>query len=429
MKPVFCAVADDDTGATDLAGMLAEAGLRTVLTIDLPADDQLKRWAADHDAVVVGAGTRALTTGEAYSRTRTAVRALAALDPRTIEVKYCSTFDSTPQGNIGPSIDAAMDELGESFTIALPALPVNGRTTYMGHHFVHQQLLSESSMRNHPLTPMTNPNLVTHLQSQTKREVGLATYPVTAAKLEHLRAGGVNIAIADCISDHDLLDVCEAISNLPLITGSSAPAMKLPCIWHRKGWWTPAERTSVPCQQSGTGYLIVAGSCSEATYRQNSWIASQGASSVAVDPFQLASGDLPSGTISTVVAGLAAGRTVLLTASSTPSAVGEVQRWGERCGYTANEVGLRIAYSLARVALNVMERAMPKGLIVAGGETSGAVCRVLELGALEVGRNIEPGVPLCFSLGRFQMRLALKSGNFGSDDFYSRATAAFERSP
>jgi len=162
-RPVFCAVADDDTGATDLAGMLSEEGLRTVLVVD----GDPERWSAGYDAVVLGAGSRALPAGEAYLRTREATRKLRSLAPRVIEIKYCSTFDSTTEGNIGPSLDAAMDELAEQFTVALPALPVNGRTTYMGHHFVRRQLLSASPMRDHPLTPMRNPDLVSHLQSQT----------------------------------------------------------------------------------------------------------------------------------------------------------------------------------------------------------------------------------------------------------------------
>ena len=271
-RPVFCAVADDDTGATDLAGMLSEEGLRTVLVVD----GDPERWSAGYDAVILGTGSRALPAKEAYSRTREATRKLHALVPRVLEIKYCSTFDSTAEGNIGPSLDAAMDELGEPFTVALAALPVNGRTTYMGHHFVHRQLLSESPMRNHPLTPMRNPDLVSHLQSQTRRRVGLAAYPVTRAKLDSLRGEGVEIAILDCISDTDLDDVCEAIAHLPLISGSSAPAMKLPAIWRREGWWMPAGRELRRAHSGGRGFLVVAGSCSEATRRQNDMVRGPG---------------------------------------------------------------------------------------------------------------------------------------------------------
>src|SRR3712207_48290 len=151
---LFAAVADDDTGASDLAGMLAGHAVRTLLVIDLPPAAQFREWCAGHQAIVMAEATRNLAPAAAYERTRAAVRLVQTHRPRLFQIKYCSTFDSTPEGNIGPSIDAAMDELGEAFTVAVPALPVNGRTTYQGYHFVGSQLLSDSPMRLHPLTPM-----------------------------------------------------------------------------------------------------------------------------------------------------------------------------------------------------------------------------------------------------------------------------------
>ena len=185
----FAAIADDDTGASDLAGMLAEQNLRTLLFIDLPEADRFMEWSQGYDAVVLAIGTRNLSPDDARERTRAALRLAQARDPRFFQLKYCSTFDSTPAGNIGPTIDAALDELAEDFTIALPALPVNGRTTYQGYHFVHQQLLSDSPMREHPLTPMTNPNLVDLLGRQTARRVGLAPY-------QEVEAGPINSSVA-----------------------------------------------------------------------------------------------------------------------------------------------------------------------------------------------------------------------------------------
>src|SRR5436305_14221847 len=228
----FAAAADDDTGATDLAGMLADRGMRAVLILDNPSRRDFERWTAEADAVVIGTASRSIAVRDAYEKTHRAVQLLRTTQPAVLEIKYCSTFDSTPHGNIGPSIDAAMDETGESFTVALPALPVNGRTTYMGYHFVGQHLLSDSSMRNHPLTPMTNPNLVTHLQSQTKRRVGLFPFPVVSQGairiqegLKDLRSEGVQIAVLDCTSEKDLESICSALADVPRITGSSAPAM------------------------------------------------------------------------------------------------------------------------------------------------------------------------------------------------------------
>lgn len=413
-RPVFCAAADDDTGATDLAGMLSGEGLRTVLVVD----GDPARWSEGYDAVILGTGSRALPPSEAYARTREAVRMLRSLSPRVIQIKYCSTFDSTPEGNIGQSLDAAMDEAGESFMVALPALPVNGRTTYLGHHFVHGQLLSDSPMRGHPLTPMRNPNLVSHLQSQTNRRVGLASYPVTREKLESLR-GGVQIAILDCIDDADLPNVCEAIANLPLISGSSAPAMKLPAIWRREGWWSPSAQASHRRDSGGRGFLIVAGSCSEATRRQNEWLESQGTERVALDPVALLCGaELPR---------IPEGRDCLIRTASSPADIERVRQCARERGLSAAEAGLRIAYALAQVVSRVVAVCPPAGLIVAGGETSSAICRTLALGALEVGRNIEPGVPLCFPLGSFPAPVVLKSGNFGGPDFYRRAINAIRQ--
>ena len=409
MKPVFCAVADDDTGATDLGGMLSGEGLRTVVVVEGPVEC----WAAGYEAVIVGTGSRALRPAEAYSRTRQAVHDLLTLNPRVVAIKYCSTFDSTADGNIGPSLDAALDETGQPFTVALPALPVNRRTTYMGHHFVYRQLLSESPMRDHPLTPMRNPDLVSHLQSQTRRKVGLAEYPVTPEKLQRLREQGNGIAILDCISDADLETVCQAIADLPLISGSSALGMKLPAIWRQRGWWS-LQGNTLRAGGRGLGYLIVSGSCSPASTAQNEWLERQGVRACVFDPLVLLAGEGK-------VPELTPRSTLLLRTASNRSDIEAVRKWAAEAGVGAAEAGLRIAYALARIALQVVEATKPAGLIVSGGETAGAVSRTLELGALEVGLNIEPGVPVCRSLGRFQLPLVLKSGNFGSVDFYGRA--------
>jgi len=310
-------------------------------------------------------------------------------------------------------LDAALDELGESFTVALPALPVNGRTTYMGQHFVNGQLLSDSPMRNHPLTPMRNANLVSHLQCQTNRRVGLASYPVTRAKLDALRESGVHIAVLDCIDDGDLQSVCEAIAHLPLISGSSAPAIKLPAIWRRERWWAPSAPPPAKRNSAGGDFLIVAGSCSEATRRQNEWLEGQGAASVVLDPIALITG--------AVLPQIPEGHVCLIRTASAPADIERTGKWARENGLTIAEAGLRIAYALAQIVSRIVARRPPAGLIVAGGETSSAICRTLALGALEVGRNIEPGVPLCFPLSGLNSPLILKSGNFGSAAFYGKA--------
>jgi len=434
---IFGAVADDDTGATDLAGMLADQDLRTVLVIDLPPAEDFAAWTRDCDAVIMGVASRAAAPRVAYQRTRQAIRLLQTLAPRVIEIKYCSTFDSSPEGNIGPTIDAAMDEMNVRFTVALPALPVNGRTTYMGYHFVHQQLLSDSPMRNHPLTPMTNPNLVTHLQSQTRRPVGLVSHPVVRAgterirqRFEELQRQGMTIAILDCLSDEDLEALCEAVAALPLITGSSAPAIKLPRVWRRRGWWQPAAWTEARAEQRpGRGFLVIAGSCSEATRRQNGWLESGGARVMTLPGECLAEGHISVEEITARVAEeLSADRTCLLRTAESLEDVARVHRWAAQRGLTATEAGEKISRNLAWLVQRIIAEHPPEGLIVAGGETSGAIVRTLGFGALRVGKNIEPGVPLCHALGRVRLPVVLKSGNFGSEAFYARACDAIRRS-
>ena len=430
---LFASIADDDTGASDLAGMLAEGGLRTLLFIDLPETEKLAELSRGYDAVVLAAGTRNLPPEVARERTRAAVRLARPLAPRVIQIKYCSTFDSTPEGNIGPSIDAAMEETGARFTVALPALPVNGRTTYRGYHFVDGRLLSDSPLREHPLTPMTNPDIVDLLSRQTARRVGLAPYAEVEAGPERLeecfrrlREEGVEIAVVDCLDDRHVETICRASVDLGLVTGGSAFGMKFPEIFRERGWLSGrAEELDAPDTEAGGACLLVAGSCSVATRAQNEWLAARGAPVVPVDPRELLDEDFErASVVAQTRAQLAAGRDCLLTTTAAPADVRGAQEWGAGRGLKSSELGERIAYALASVVLEILEGQRVGGLVVAGGETSGAVCRTLELGALRVGHNIEPGVPLCLSLGRFRLPVVLKSGNFGGEDFYGRALDA-----
>ena len=431
---LFASVADDDTGASDLAGMLAEQGLRVILAIDLPTEEKLKSWARNHEAVIIATATRAIQPEEARSRTREAVRLLASLKPRQIQFKYCSTFDSTVHGNIGPSIDAALEESGETFTVAIPALPVNGRTTYNGYHFVHHELLSDSPMRDHPLNPMRNPNLVTHLGQQTRRKVGLADYKAVNAgpealqsRLRELKTAGVEIAVLDCLDNTHLLTICESIAGIRLITGSSSPGIGLPAVWRRLGWWRPETSATENAEgRSEAGCLFVAGSCSVATRGQNRWLRNQGVEYFEIDPRQLLEGH-PSeqeAVASKIAAELGQGSGVLITTSSEPADIERTQRWAAEAGRSPQQIGLEIARALACFCRRILARQQPAGLILAGGETSSAMCRELQFGALRVGANIEPGVPLCRALEGFPIPVVLKSGNFGSEDFYGRAERA-----
>lgn len=432
---LFGAVADDDTGASDLAGMLAEQRLRTLLVIDLPEQNQLDEWSEGQHAVVMAEGTRNLRADEARARTRSAIRLLKSRDPRAFQIKYCSTFDSTPEGNIGPTIDAALEELGEEFTVALPALPVNGRTTYRGYHFVHERLLSDSPMRDHPLTPMTEANLVKHLSTQTARRVGLAPYDSVEAgadelsrRFEQLRAEGVSIAIVDCLNDAHVRNVCRASADLRLVTGGSAFGQGLPAVWRERGWVEGSDvQATAPSSSNdgGRGRLVVAGSCSVATRAQTRWMISRGAHAFRVEPRDLLGGEFNRAPlVEGVRRHLNAGRDCLLYTTDEPAEVARVQSWAAGQGMDVPALGERLAYALADLVAKILEGVEASGLVFAGGETSGALCRRLRLGALRVGRNIEPGVPLCYSLGRYRLPVVLKSGNFGGEDFYARALEA-----
>jgi len=307
----------------------------------------------------------------------------------------------------------------------------------MGYHFVNGQLLSRSPMRDHPLTPMTNPDLVDLLSRQTERRVGLASYMDVEGgtlqlkqRFESLRDEGVRIALVDCLNDEHLETICRAAAGLRLISGSSAFAIKMPAIWRERGWI--AAQTEKPEAHAAAkpdhGCLIVAGSCSVATRGQNEWLVARGTQAL-----HLSARDLLDDRFDrTAVAAkarerLAAGQHCLLTTTDEPTEVRRVQEWGASVGLTVPALGQAIAYRLAHLVWRILEDQPVGGLIVAGGETSGALCRRLELGALRVGRNIEPGVPLCFSLGRFRLAVVLKSGNFGSPDFYGKALEAIAR--
>ena len=452
---VFAAIADYDTGASDLAGMLAEQGVRTLLVIDLPDREQLLAWSRDCDAIVLAEGTRNLPADEARAKTRQALQLIAPLHPRTVAIKYCSTFDSTPVGNIGPTIDVAMEELGVTFTIALPALPINGRTTKDGLHYVNGQLLNESPLRHHPLNPMTNANLVEWLQQQTPQRVGLAALAHVEAGVDALRRcyrdlqqSGVAIAIVDCVTDGHLETICRASADLRLITGGSGFGMKLPALWRERGWLTreeietssikPAcpptiieanalELARLPATNEA-GCLIVAGSCSEATRRQNAWFAAQGGKSFRLEPRDLLEANERLAALRAQLREeLSAGRACLCFTSDAPEQVEAMQQWGAARGLSVATLGEKIATAMADFTHDLLQAQPVAGLIVAGGETASALCRRLQLGALRVGRNIEPGVPLCQALAGSKLPIVLKSGNFGGVDFYHRALKAVTR--
>ena len=231
MSILLGCIADDFTGATDLANNLVRNGMRVAQTIGVPQ----RSLDQDFDAVVVALKSRNLDSEEAISQSLKALDWLRTQGAQQSYFKYCSTFDSTPRGNIGQVTEALMDALDTDFTIATPAFPDNGRSVFKGYLFVGDVLLSESGMRDHPLTPMTDPNLVRVLQAQCKKKVGLISYQSVLAgaqavtdRIAELRAQNVSIAIVDAVSNEDLYRIAPALKNLPLLTGGSGVAIGLP---------------------------------------------------------------------------------------------------------------------------------------------------------------------------------------------------------
>ncbi len=418
-------VADDLTGATDIANTLARRGMSVVQTIGVPAPGSNAPAA---EAIVVALKSRTIPATDAVSQSLAACRWLKAAGARQFYFKYCSTFDSTDAGNIGPVADALMAELGTKFTVACPAFPETGRTIYLGHLFVGKQLLSDSPMRDHPLTPMRDANLVRVLGRQTKAKVDLVPLPVirqgvsaVRAAFADLAANGAVYAIVDAVEDNDLLILDQAAADLALITGGSGAAIGLPENYRRAGL-IPSRTTVDALPAAGGLGAVIAGSCSVATLGQvdamrTTWPAR------CIEPLKLAA-NASSEVAQTLAwaAPLLSKGPVLIHASAAPDAVAAVQKalGRERSGAIVEEALASIAEGLVKAGV--------RRLVVAGGETSGAVVQRLGITSLRIGPQIDPGVPAVFAEGGSgrgpAMALALKSGNFGARDFFTRALEA-----
>jgi len=408
-------IADDFTGGTDLASTLAAGGMRTVQTIGIPT-----ATIADADAVVIALKSRTTSPEQAVAESLAALRWLQAQGCRQFFFKYCSTFDSTPAGNIGPVTEALMSALDVSFTIACPAYPENQRTVYFGHLFVGKQLLSESSMKDHPLTPMTDANLVRVLQQQTQQRVGLIDHHAVmagAAALEKActtaAASGTNIAIVDAITTADLRTIGQACAPLRLITGGSGVATGLPDNFRRSGLLGD-NRSAATLPAIDGSAAIIAGSCSAATRDQVAhWLTSH--PGFRIDVQRLLAGADIIGEALDWARGHKLQDALLVYASSTPDEVRAVQAQSG-----AAQAGERIEHTLAEIAAGLAQNGTRK-FVIAGGETAGAVVKRLDIQALRIGPTIDPGVPWTCSIAPQPLALALKSGNFGSVDFFEKA--------
>jgi len=413
-------IADDFTGATDVASMLVRAGMRTVQLIGVPEAD---RATPDADAIVVALKTRTVPAADAVAESLAALRWLQRAGMRQCYFKYCSTFDSTPAGNIGPVTEALMASLGIDFTLACPAFPENGRTIFRGHLFVGDELLSDSGMRNHPLTPMHDANLVRVLQAQCReRRVGLIRHDTVSrgasavqARVQALRDEGTSIAIADAIDNDALRTLAAACADWPLLTAGSGLALGLPAAYEQRGWIRPDAAAARLDPLVGHA-AVLSGSCSQATLSQvKTWV-DAGRPAFAIDPRALARGDAVVDAALAWAGDRIACEAALIYASAEPDALRSVQ-----AELGAAQAGELVERCLAQIARALVERGVQR-LVVAGGETSGAVVNALGVTQLRIGAPICPGVPWTQAEGR-PLQLALKSGNFGGPAFFAEALA------
>jgi len=422
--PLLGVIADDFTGATDVASMLVRGGMRTLQTIGVPRGDALDA-ALQADALVVALKSRTAPAADAVRDSLAALAWLREAGARRCYFKVCSTFDSTPAGNIGPVAEALADALEAGLALVCPAFPENGRTVFRGHLFVGDVLLSDSGMRDHPLTPMTDANLVRVLQAQCTREVGLLRHDVVARgvaavreRLDALRRDGAGFAIADAIDDDALRVLAEACADMPLLVAGSGVALGLPAAYARRGELLPDAQAARLDAPAGPAALL-SGSCSQATHAQVAAWREAGRPLFDVDPRALARGDDVAGAALAWARERLGRAPLLVSATLPPAALKAVQ-----AELGAARAGELVEQCLARVARGLVEAGVQR-LVVAGGETSGAVVQALGVTALRIGPAVCPGVPWTQALGR-PLLLALKSGNFGGPQFFAEALQASE---
>lgn len=406
---ILGAIGDDFTGSSDLGLTLSAGGMKAVQYVGIPEGPA----AADVDAGIVALKTRSIPVAEAVAQSRAALAWLRAQGARQFLFKYCSTFDSTPEGNIGPVIDALLADLGgEGGVIVCPAFPATGRRLFMGHLFVADRLLSESGMQNHPLTPMTDPDLRRWLGHQTRHGVG--HLPLSdlragqgAARLAVEVSAGRPLVVCDAIEDADLHALAPVCAAATLITGGSGIALGLPALHGFSPASAPGWRG-----EGGRPALCLSGSCSTATRAQIAAHRAAGGAQHALDIAAVVEGRAEVDAL--IDWALGAGELPLIYSSDDPE---QVRHWQDR--YGTETVAGAIEATFGQLAARTVAAGVGR-LISAGGETSGAVVGALGTRALEIGPAIDPGVPALRATG-MDLVLALKSGNFGAEDFFHKA--------
>jgi uncharacterized protein YgbK (DUF1537 family) len=415
-------IADDFTGASDVANTLAKNGMATVQFVGAPTSDP----EVPCDAGVVALKTRSIESSDAVRQSLHALDWLRSQGCEQFLFKYCSTFDSTPAGNIGPVAEALIDALGAGVAIVCPVFPETGRTLYQGHLFVNDRLLSESGMERHPLNPMTDPDIRRWLRKQTKGEVGLIPYRVVREGPSAIRASlrdaeleGRHLVVVDAVTNDDLRSIGAAAASCRLITGGSGVAVGLPDNFRAMG----------KLKSSGPGFAglsgpsaVLSGSCSVASRNQVAEYLREHPGYV-VEPEALVSGRTTVEEARQFVRSNA-DKAPVVYSTAEPEAVAAAQtKFGREKAAQAIE-GFFGELASALVGDGV------KRLAVGGGETAGAVVTALGLDYMMVGAEIDPGVPALASRTKEgkPLRLVLKSGNFGGQDFYAKALRVLEAS-
>lgn len=430
---VWGCIADDFTGASDAASFFVKGGVHTILYNGVPGEELCDE---DCQAVVIALKTRTAKTSRAREETLRAARWLKRQGAEQLYIKYCSTFDSTPEGNIGPVMDALLEEYQIPYTILCPALPVNGRVVREGRLYVNGVPLDESPMKNHPLTPMWASGIAELMKPQSK-------YPcVSVTKEEYGRPGeevleGLRLfgernhhfyVVPDYETEEDAKAIASLFGSLPILSGGSGILTEL-ARRVGEGACEPAARES-GAQESGASELAVqarsgesqpsegaaillAGSCSEMTRKQIAYAKEHGVASIKLRPLELLKGEQTVERLWDFVEAHR-GEAVLLYSSDSPEQVKQIQETGKE----------QVAELLEQTIASLAKRSADAGytrIIVAGGETSGAVTRALGFDSFIIGESVAPGVPVMIPRKRKEIRLVLKSGNFGQEDFFLRA--------
>jgi uncharacterized protein YgbK (DUF1537 family) len=408
-------IADDFTGASDLANTLARSGMRTTQFIGIPAVDA----PTDCEAGIVALKSRSIPAGEAVALSLQALDWLQRQGCRQFLFKYCSTFDSTPEGNIGPVGEALADALGVKGVVVCPAFPTLGRSIYQGHLFVKDRLLSESGMENHPLMPMTDPDLRRWLARQSAAAVGHVAWPTVAAgpgairkALDACAGRGETLVVVDTIEDRDLIAIGTACDGAPLLTGGSGIGLGLAGNFKRAGLLGGSGSAFRPVAGPAA---VIAGSCSNATRGQVGNFLKRHPG-LGLDADRLMSGSITVAQAADFMIEHLA-ETPLCYSTIAPDAL---QTYHRR--YGRQRVAEAVEAFFGELALALVDRGVSR-LVIAGGETSGAVVTALGLEALAIGPEIDPGVPALSATRGRDLAFALKSGNFGGADFFDKAVS------